>query len=510
MQIGSLNDALPQDGKSYKALNRTFIKTATPMVSARAIAFATDFLISLYLSRQSRTFLHASSLISSAQNMVITVPRVALGPISRFSRMALGKAATNHESKTEVGEIFKRGQIYALMLSLAVTPITLLANPIFKTILDQDTEISDASGDFFWGLGVGLPANFALNVIQSLFFGVNQQQQVLYTTTLNSALTLGLTYLFSEQLGWGIKGAGYAYSAAATLTLGVSLLILKRPEFAEYQIFEPFKKRDIDWKKLCELISFGSNTALQVGSELASTIGVALLANTLDINSKSSTGIVLQCLKFTQVPLIASAVVVIGLIAQNYHTKPKDAYRYGQIALGLTLAYSTITAGLFTAIPRQLGSIFIGEDTHTGAEKDAILDKMSIPFACAAIGMFFDTIKNICDGSLQGYGRNKLATTFSIIMALGIVGFGAIANFELNMGEDGILGARSLAMILTSIAFLLGWNKEAQSHLPKPPRDHSHSIVSMPELYSDTHPLKQHLLADHADASQSALSPTDA
>ena len=322
---------------SDKKLWLNFLKMAGPYTASRSVAFATDFAANILLARYSPAFLSASSLISSTQTAMIGTSRAALASVCVFSSNAFGRG-----DEEEVRAVFKNGLIYGVANGLLIIPVVLFIGPIFEKLFHQRSSVSDAAGEFFFGLSWGLPASFALTAVQQFFVSILKPKYALFTTVSNAALTIGVGYPLVYMTGLGVSGMGHAYSISSWLTLSFSFLMLKfNPELAPFRVFESLFTRQINGKVFKEMLRFGSYNALQIGTELASTVGLSLMLGTLNESSLQSAGIVMQYITLSQVPLFSMAGISSSLISKALgEGHPLVAYKYGKIGLLSELAYT--------------------------------------------------------------------------------------------------------------------------------------------------------------------------
>ncbi|MFC4351092.1 MATE family efflux transporter [Fodinicurvata halophila] len=263
---------------------------------------------------------------------------------------------------------------------------------------------------------------------------------------LNALLMFGmLGFPRLELLGTGISTA----LVHTAMFLGLLVYVLKDSQFRKYDLLVRFWKPD--WQRLCQLLSLG----LPIGVILMSEAGLfavsSLMMGWLGTTALAAHAVAMQCATVTfMMPLGVSqaATVRIGLAAGA--GSREGVRQAGWIALGLGLAFMSLSALMFLTIPEVLIGAFLNPDNPENAEAFAL----GISFlAVAALFQLADAGQVVGGGMLRGLSDTRVPMIYAAFGYWGI-GIGSAWLLAFPMGYEGVGIWMGLAFGLTTVAIL--------------------------------------------------------
>jgi MATE family multidrug resistance protein len=208
-----------------------------------------------------------------------------------------------------------------------------------------------------------------------------------------------------------------------------------------------------DWARLARLLRLGIPVATQVLLEVGIfALATALIAR-LDSVSLASHQIALNMASLTfMVPLgisSAAAVRVGHLIGQG---NPEAAGRAGWSALACGIAFMSVAAAAFLAIPSQIARIYTG---------DPAVIRMSVTLlAIAAAFQLFDGCQVVASGALRGAGNTRTPMLCNLVFYWFVgLPLGMWLCFRAGWGAAGLWTGLCCGLILIGSALLIAWRQ---------------------------------------------------
>jgi len=142
---------------------------------------------------------------------------VALGTVTlpMLSRLAVA----GHMDALR-GELARAIRLAFLLTVPATAGLMILADPIISVLYQHGRftayEATQAAAALRF-YAVGLAGYAALKVLVNAFYALDQRKTPMYVSFLAVALNLGLNWLFTFRLGWGVKGLAFSTGCVATV-----------------------------------------------------------------------------------------------------------------------------------------------------------------------------------------------------------------------------------------------------------------------------------------------------
>jgi putative peptidoglycan lipid II flippase len=156
---------------------------------------------------------------------------VALGTVSLPMLSRLAVAGQMDAFRSELARAIR----LAFLLTVPATAgLMILAEPIISVLYQHGRftayEATQAAGALRY-YAVGLAGYAALKVLVNAFYALDQRKTPMVVSFLAVGLNLGLNWLFTFRLGWGVKGLAFSTGCVATVNF-VLLYTLMRTHLA--------------------------------------------------------------------------------------------------------------------------------------------------------------------------------------------------------------------------------------------------------------------------------------
>ena len=358
-------------------------------------------------------------------------------------------------------------------ITLTVPALVLFRfTPEILMFLDQPPEALPHAHAYMEWLMWSLPTSVGFTVLRNFVSALNRPGWALWVMMSGVPVNAALDYaLIFGNFGFPrmeLTGAGIATAVVNLLMfLGLLAVAVFHRRFRAYAVLGRFWRPD--WQQYRAIFRIGLPIAGQALLESGFFIACVMLMGQFGSLAIAATVIALQLPHVAfMVPmgLAQAATVRVGQAAGRRDAA--GAYRAGWTAVGIALAYMTVTTSLVLTIPESFASIFI--DT-TRPDSAAVLSLAVSYLFFAAFFQAGDSVQAVAAGALRGvsdtavpmliagasYWGIGLATGLYLAFEAGMEGAGLWAGF--------VAGLSSAAILLTLRFRALG----RRSHLPRTP-----------------------------------------
>lgn len=434
---------------SWKSEFIATMKLAWPLIIAQLagiLLFTTDVIMMGWLGPK---YLAAGTLATAILHPVF------IGSIGVLTATApLIAQAVGAKRIRDVRRIVRQGFWISAVLTLIITPILFLSEPIFL-FLGQDEEISKMAQTYlYFASGVALPGLMFV-ALRSLLQVRGAAVVVLFITIAGIFVNaLGNYALMFGNFGLPrleLIGAGISTSIVNwVMFLLILAYVLLHKRFKRfhilYRLFKP------DWPRFFELLRIGTPIGLTIMSEV-SMFGVAvIMMGWLGTTEVAAHAIALQCAAIAfMIPLgLSQATTVrVGLFAgaKNYDGINKA----GWTSYYITLFFMTLTCALFIFAPFTLAHLFL--DPNIEQNIPVILLAVSY-LGVAALFQFVDGAQVIMAASLRGLNDTFIPMILSFF-GYWVIGIGTAYYAAFVLDFEGVGVWLGLAAGLGFVAIVL-------------------------------------------------------
>lgn len=241
-----------------------------------------------------------------------------------------------------------------MALSVALTAGLLFAVKPIVAVMSTPAEAAAKTVSYLTICFVGIPFITAYNIISSIFRGMGDSKSPMYFIAIACGANIVLDYLFIGGIGLGPAGAALGTTLSQTISVIVSLLIIRRRKTGIALGADNFKPCR---KTMAGLLKVGVPIALQDGFIQIAFIVITVIVNKRGLNDAAAVGIVEKIIGILFLVPSSMLQTVSALCAQNIGAGKHERAR-------LTLGYGclmTIIWGTAAVVVMQLDAErFIG------------------------------------------------------------------------------------------------------------------------------------------------------
>ncbi len=241
-----------------------------------------------------------------------------------------------------------------MALSVALTAGLLFAVKPIVAVMSTPAEAAAKTVSYLTVCFVGIPFITAYNIISSIFRGMGDSKSPMYFIAIACGANIVLDYLFIGRMGLGPAGAALGTTLSQTISVIVSLLIIRRRKTGIALGADNFKPCR---KTMAGLLKVGVPIALQDGFIQIAFIVITVIVNKRGLNDAAAVGIVEKIIGILFLVPSSMLQTVSALCAQNIGAGKHERAR-------LTLGYGclmTVIWGTAAVVVMQLDAErFIG------------------------------------------------------------------------------------------------------------------------------------------------------
>ncbi|MFN7096054.1 MAG: MATE family efflux transporter [Gammaproteobacteria bacterium] len=386
-------------------------------ISGSLIILQLDEFLSVYLLKNLNSdALEAILLIQREKGIAIGLLSAPVGVLS----VLVSAAIKGQKPNEEIAAIFQAGLLTGVVFSL---PYILFAalNKYILVACGQDPVIAEEVQDFFWGYLPSITPFFLQYAAAQFFLGAQKRILTVAIDAGGTALSLGLTYIFSYGLGalprQGMRGYGFAKTVATLLCVaGYGLLLQFYPYFRSYRLFS------CQWQlkeKIIVILKLGLPVMVAVFGEIGLQFASVLMAGALGREYLIAQSIVAAYNSLMVISILgffrATSILVSGAVAQ---TRFNDVNRYILSGTVLTSLAPLIFLAGSLLIPRTLANVFLNSADEVNPVITNML-KLNLPLSAG--NDLLDGIRLVLMGALLGKQDVIIPTIGNLITQLFIM-----------------------------------------------------------------------------------------
>ncbi len=242
--------------------------------------------------------------------------------------------------KKFAGRIIGTSIVVFLLIGVALTVLMILLSGLLATAMNAPEEAFDETRRYITICGGGSIMIIAYNVIGSVMRGIGDSRTPLVTVAIASVCNIAGDLILIAGLGMGAEGAAIATVSSQTISVFISLLLMRRKGLP----FE-FSKRDlkIDLSILKRITVFGAPIAIQDFMVGMSFLILLAIVNKLGLIASAGVGVAEKVCMFIMLVPLAFMQSMSAYVAQNH-----GAGRHDRAVKGLKIAIVLSTAfGVF-------------------------------------------------------------------------------------------------------------------------------------------------------------------
>lgn len=348
------------------------------------------------------------SAVSTGSQLMQTVTIVITG-LSMGITVLLGQKL-GEGKPSEAGEAVGSGICLFALVTLAVTALMLAAAPELSALMRAPEDAFDGTVTYVRICSAGAAFIVAYNLLGSIFRGMGDSRMPLITVSIACVCNIAGDLLLVGGLGMGVAGAAIATVAAQAVSVGLSVLVIRRRSL-------PFTmtRRDIRWRGgvVARILRLGTPVALQDLLVNISFLALIAIANAMGTIASAGVGVAEKLCGFVMLVPSAYMQSMSAFVAQNVGARREDRARKA-LACGIA---SSLLAGLAMG----WAAFFHGEVlTGLFAEDPAVTAAAAEYLKAYAIDCLLTSFLFCFVGYFNGHGRTMFVMVQGFVGALGV------------------------------------------------------------------------------------------
>lgn len=240
--------------------------------------------------------------------------------------------------------------------SVALAAVLLIFVRPIVSVMSTPTEAIESTVDYLTICFIGIPFITAYNIISSIFRGLGDSKSPMYFIAIACACNIGLDYLFIDALGLGPAGAALGTTLSQTVSVIISLIVIKKTDTGIKLARDDFKLKK---NTIGNVLKIGIPVSLQDGFIQISFIIITIIANRRGLNDAAAVGIVEKIIGFLFLVPSSMLSAISALGAQNIGAgKPHRAKLTLRYAIYLIMISGIFVIGTVELIAPQLVGMF--------------------------------------------------------------------------------------------------------------------------------------------------------
>ncbi len=289
----------------------------------------------------------------SIGSQVMHMLTVMVVGLSMGATVMIGQAI-GAKNKKQAAEAVGNTVVLFLALSVILTVVLLLAAEPIVNVMSTPAKAVSGTVSYLTVCFFGIPFITAYNIIGSVFRGMGDSKSPMYFIAVACVVNIVLDYILIGGMGLGPTGAALGTTLSQTVSVIVSLLVIRKNKTGIAISPKDFK---LQRKTMTGLLKTGIPIALQDGFIQIAFIVITVIANQRGLNDAAAVGIVEKIIGILFLVPSSMLQTVSVLSAQNIGAGKEERAR-------LTLRFAVLTAvvwGLSVSILMQFkAEFFIG------------------------------------------------------------------------------------------------------------------------------------------------------
>jgi MATE family multidrug resistance protein len=379
---------------------------------------------------------------------------------------AIAAQAVGAGDRPKVAAAIAQGMRLALLLSIPGL-LLLAALPPLLRAMGHEPAVVTLIGRYLATGCVGLPIALVLAALRNFLLALARPRFI----TLLMLGAVGLRILLNDLLihgrlglpALGVSGAGLASSLTyAAMLAAAAAYIGLHPAYRGYRLMAELRRGR--WRLLGEILRVGWPTGVVLAAESGLFMATGMLMGLFGRDPLAAHQIVITTTAITfMLPLALAQAATVRVGHAVGAGEVGRVRRVGETAIGLGIAWMTLSATVLTLAPRLIVGGFIDiADAGNAAVVAVALQLLPI----AALFQVFDGLQVVASGALRGLKDTRVP------MLIGVVGYWAIGltigpllGFWLRLGPTGLWWGLALGLVTSGLLLAWRFHRRSGPHL---------------------------------------------
>jgi len=444
-----------------------------PLVGARLLHAATDFINMIIIAKLGLDSLAAGSLIASTSATIFLMSWAMLFPVAVVVAYAKGHArchvfrcelssqfTTQDMAPIEIGKILKSGCILALIVGLGASIIMWNANYILS-MFHQPQNLIALATPYFHILALAMIPSALCVCFNEFAIGILKTHLVIIWRIINTPLTLFLSYgLVLGKFGLpkiGITGAALGYTITYWgLAIGIFVYFSCARNYREYC----FYRARSTYAYLKQLFIIGWPISIQLGAIITSYTILTYMMGWFGKTALAANQIIGQCATIVAMIPYGISQASSAIVAQTFGANKKMTKAAGFSGIYLGGIIVVLIAIIYWTIPKPLISIYL--NIHD-VNNIAIISLATLFLYINGFNQIVDALSVSTLGALRGLSDTKIPMFINIASSwLTSIPVGYILAFKLEAGAAGLYLGFALGSTLNAILLIRRFKRNSK------------------------------------------------
>lgn len=390
-------------------------------------------------------------------NQIIHMITVIIVGLAMGTTVVIGKAVGAGDKKNAASAVGNTITLFMTLSAVCTILLLILVRPLVG-VIGIPREAFSGTVTYLTICFIGIPFITAYNIISSIFRGLGDSKSPMYFIGIACIANIIMDYFFIGVCNMGPAGAALGTTLSQTLSVVVSLLVMKNSTRGIHLCKKDFiPDKEIMWG----ILKVGIPVAVQDGCIQVAFILITVIANHRGLNDAAAVGIVEKMISAIFIIPSAMLATVSALSAQNIgagrHDRAEKTLWYSTL---ITIIYGCI----MTLFMQYAAGAIIGLFT-----KEAAVVVMGTQYIRSYIwDCLFAGIHFCFSGYFAAYGKSYIGFIHNIIAITFVRVPGSyfaskmFADTLFPMGLAAPAGSL-MSVIICLLAFI--WMKKRESHL---------------------------------------------
>ena len=445
-------------------------KTATaslPLVGARLLHAATDFINMIIIAKLGLDSLAAGSLIASTSATILLVSWAMLFPVAVVVGYARGQILSCELSKqlttedlTPIGKILKSGCVLALIVGICAGVIMWNANHIL-VLFHQPPNLITLATPYFHILALAMIPSVLCVCFNEFAIGILKTHLVIIWRVIQTPITLFLSYgLVLGKFGLpkiGIAGAAFGYTVTYWgLAIGIFVYFCLASNYRKYC----FYRAHATSAYLKQIFTIGWPISIQLGAIMTSYTMLTYMMGWCGKTALAANQIIGQCATIVAMIPYGISQASSAIVAQTLGANQKLVKVAGFSGIWLGGVIVAIIAVFYWTIPKSLISIYLNVND---VNNFATITLATLFLYINGFSQTVDALSVSTLGALRGLSDTKIPMYINIAASwLTSLPVGYILAFKLGVGAPGLYLGFALGSTLNAVLLIRRFKRNSK------------------------------------------------
>ncbi|MFI3314051.1 MAG: MATE family efflux transporter [Rikenellaceae bacterium] len=274
--------------------------------------------------------------VSTGSQFINTLTSLCIG-LSMGTTILIGQKRGERKD-SEIGSVISNSIMLFMAMSIVIMTLMLIFNHAIVDMMNTpDTAVIKTRGYIFYS-SLGIPMIFAYNILGSIFRGLGDSKTPLMAVAIACAVNVIGDLILVAYCGMGAPGAAIATILAQTISVVVSIYIIRKKSLFTYKMNRSTFALNMEYIK--RIIVLGVPIALQSVLTSISFLFVMLIVNKFGVIFSAAVGVIEKLIGSMMLIPLSFMQSISVFVAQNYGARNFNRMKQG-VKVGMIISVST-------------------------------------------------------------------------------------------------------------------------------------------------------------------------